>query len=158
MWQTVLNARDKRRLASLRCWTRQDAMARCTRLPGVHGPRWTHVHRRVVIDAASGKVLADQDMRGVTSKAELYATVPGGPRDTITKFYHTDPKITDPGAEDPTSGESAHAACCFRVSVHKAFPALLSPMLPAASWEPSNPTQCHTTQCLAKHCGCYQKS
>ena len=94
-WAQVLAARDRRRLATLQCWTRADYQAVVLRTTTSDGPKWNTVHRRVVTDAHTGQVLVDQDVRGVTNKGILYAKVPGGPRDIVTKLYHNDSNLPD---------------------------------------------------------------
>ena len=79
-----------------KCYTRTDKQAKRLVTTDKKGPKWEHVHRRVTMDAITGKILAEHgDCQKIKSNAILYAPVPDGPRDIVTKLYHDDPTVND---------------------------------------------------------------
>ena len=118
-------------MATLQCWTRADYQAKVHRTTAQDGPRWEYVHRRVVTDAHTGQVLADQDLRGVTNKGILCAKIPGGPRDVVAKLYRNDPNLPDldqaaggkpsAGASGSAGGKPPASACVVLPTTTGAF-------------------------------------
>ena len=85
--------------SSLASWTRKERGAKRFRT-SIGGPPWNQVVKRVTKCINSGQVIAEEDVQGMKG-AELFAKIPGGPRDIETTLYF----------KPPTGVKEANHAC-----------------------------------------------
>ena len=73
----------------LKLWHRLDLQARTTKTSMKHGPHWSDVIGRVVVDADTGMVLKKEEAKHITRNSE-HVLLPDGPRNTLTLLLYKD--------------------------------------------------------------------
>ena len=85
-------------------WIREDWSFK--KAPGTSsgGPRWKHVHRRIVRNGSNHKILFDQTIVHSKPAKHFDVLIPGDVSHTITTLYHDDPRTVEStsGADSPT--------------------------------------------------------
>ena len=97
--------------AAMRCWVQEDSGV--SKIPWVSscGPSWHTIHKRVVLDAVTKRVLASHEFQDRQSQRMSIVPLPPHSGHVITKFFHTDPRVaseTIPGEGDCVWVPSAH--------------------------------------------------
>ena len=130
--ETSLQDSTSDSVASWKDWIREDWGLKKAPGTSTGGPRWKHVHRRVVKNGETNKILLDQYINHSRTFKSYDFHIPDKVQHTITTLYHSDPNVAHSIPGDASSSE-----CMSEFSQHQ-FRQLQSQVKAAANVERVN--------------------
>ena len=130
--ETSLQDSTSDSVASWKDWIREDWGLKKAPGTSTGGPRWKHVHRRVVKNGETNKILLDQSINHSRTFKSYDFHIPDKVHHTITTLYHSDPNVAHSIPGDASSSE-----CMSEFSQHQ-FRQLQSQVKAAANVERVN--------------------
>ena len=78
----------------LKVWYQYDFGSNETPQLSNDGPKWKHVHRRIIRDAASQEIIRDDMCSHMSNQQSVHFRLPRARQDVVTEFWHDDPSVS----------------------------------------------------------------